>query len=193
MGGGAETDLSIEGPRSASLDATTPGERGRDARSRQFRRLVDGALDGAYSRAAVILGDRFEAEDAVHDAAEKAWLHWGDLRSEDRFEAWFGRILVNTCRDRLRKRRRVRAIEVRDEVAEPRQSPGLDAVDSRDRLRRALAGLSPDERIAVVLRYEADLTVPAIARMTGAPEGTIKSRLHHALRRLRDALGGLEP
>ena len=165
-----------------------------EARAGQFRRLVDAALDAAYGRAAVILGDRFEAEDAVHDAAEKAWLHWRDLRSEDRFEAWFGRILVNTCRDRLRRRRRLRSIEVGAELVDdttPRATP-LDAVDARDRLRRGLSVLSADERIAIVLRYEADLTVPAIAALTGAPEGTIKSRLHNALRRLRDSMGGLD-
>jgi RNA polymerase sigma-70 factor (ECF subfamily) len=46
-----------------------------------------------------------------------------------------------------------------------------------------------DERIVVVLRFEADLTVPSIATLTGVPEGTVKSRLHHALRKLRGSLG----
>jgi RNA polymerase sigma-70 factor (ECF subfamily) len=45
-----------------------------------------------------------------------------------------------------------------------------------------------DERIVIVLRYEADLTVPSIANLTGVPEGTVKSRLHHALRKLRRSL-----
>ena len=57
--------------------------------------------------------------------------------------------------------------------------------DGVDRLRRLLGSLSPDERIVVVLRYEADLTVPAIAALIGVAEGTVKSRLHHALARLR--------
>jgi RNA polymerase sigma-70 factor (ECF subfamily) len=182
----------------AALADVSPSvsESASELQARQFRRLLDATLDAAYGRAAVILGDRFEAEDAVHDAAEKAWRHWRELRSEDRFEAWFGRILVNTCRDRLRRRRRLRLIEVAADLADdaPARPPAaLDAVDARDRLRRGLSVLSADERIAIVLRYEADLTVPAIAALTGAPEGTIKSRLHHALRRLRDAMGGLEP
>jgi len=174
----------------------TVSESASELQARLFRGLLDAALDAAYGRAAVILGDRFEAEDAVHDAAEKAWRHWRELRSEDRFDAWFGRILVNTCRDRLRRRRRLRTIEVAADLAGDatvRSPAAVDVVDARDRVRRALSVLTADERIAIVLRYDADLTVPAIAALTGAPEGTIKSRLHHALRRLKDSMGGMEP
>jgi RNA polymerase sigma-70 factor (ECF subfamily) len=64
----------------------------------------------------------------------------------------------------------------------------LDRVAERARMADALATLSADERVAVVLRYEADLTVPQIARVTSAREGTVKSRLHHALRKLRMTL-----
>ena len=45
-------------------------------RAAAFRLLVDAALDDAYRRAAVLLANRVEAEDAVHDAAERAWRHW---------------------------------------------------------------------------------------------------------------------
>jgi RNA polymerase sigma-70 factor (ECF subfamily) len=162
-----------------------------DDRATVFRARVCGSLDVAYRRAAVLLGNRFEAEDAVHDAAERAWWAWGSLRDEARFDAWFGRILVNVCRDRLRRRRRVAVIEVRDaavDAVDRSAGPQLDRLADRARIVDALAGLSADERVAVVLRYEADLTVPEIARLTGAREGTIKSRLHHALRKLRIAL-----
>jgi RNA polymerase sigma-70 factor (ECF subfamily) len=161
-------------------------------RAATFRMLMDTALDDAYRRAAVLLGDRFEAEDAVHDAAVKAWQRLGDLRDPGRFEAWFARILVNTCRDRLRRRRRLQRIEVGgDEIPRDRAVAGgrLDAAEDADRLRGALATLSVDERIVVVLRFEADLTVPSIATLTGVPEGTVKSRLHLALRKLRGSLG----
>jgi len=151
-----------------------------------FRTLVGAALDDAYRRAAVLLGNRSEAEDAVHDAAEKAWRSWGSLRDPDRFDAWFARILVNTCRDRLRARRRVRPIVVGDDrSATLGVSGGIDAVDSAQSLRQALDVLGADDRIAVVLRYESDLTVPAIAALVGVPEGTVKSRLHRALGILR--------
>src|SRR4029079_17524153 len=71
-----------------------------------FARLLDRSLDRQYRLATAILGDPIEAEDAVHDAALVAWRGFGKLRDVDRFDAWFGRILVNGCRDRLRARRR---------------------------------------------------------------------------------------
>jgi len=160
----------------------------RDDRATAFRGLVGPALDAAYRRAAVLLANRIEAEDAVHDAAERAWRSWGSLRDPASFEAWFGRILVNVCRDRLRRRRRVAIVEAAvppPEAEDTSSTAAISRIGETERVLDALAGLSPDERIAVVLRYESDLTVPEIARLTGAREGTIKARLHHALRKLR--------
>jgi RNA polymerase sigma-70 factor, ECF subfamily len=162
-----------------------------DARAAAFRTLVGGELDRAYRRAAVILGDRFEAEDAVHDAAERAWRQWRDLRDPARFEAWFGRIVLNACRDRLRRQRRVKAIEVVREPSErehPIAADASEALSLRAVLLDAFEDLSVDERLVLALRYEADLTVPAIAQLLDIAEGTAKSRLHHALRKLRISL-----
>lgn len=174
----------------AQTEASTVG--GIDeVRASAFRRLVDGELDHAYRLAAVILGSTEEAEDAVHDAALIAWRRWSDLRDASRFEAWFGRILINTCRDRLRRHRR-RAVFELDRNPTPAEHPATPdsetSIAERDRLRRALERLTADERIAVVLRYDADLTVPAIASRLAVPEGTVKSRLHHALSKLRPAI-----
>jgi RNA polymerase sigma-70 factor, ECF subfamily len=162
-----------------------------DARATAFRRLVDAELDHAYRLAAVILGDSFDAEDAVHDAAVVAWRRWADLRDAGRFEAWFGRILVNVCRDRLRHRRRRALIElVRGPTAREHPTAGDGTVDvaERNRIRRSFERLSADEQITVVLRYDADLSVPAIAERLAIPEGMVKPRLHNALRKLRNAL-----
>jgi len=167
-----------------------------DARAAAFRGLVEAELDRAYRLATVILGDRYDAEDAVHDAAEAAWRRWSDLRDEQRFQAWFGKIVVNACRDRLRRRRRRRLVEIPRLVLDKEHPMAPDAADAlalRDVLRRAFDALSPEERIVVVLRYEADLTMPRVAELAGIPEGTAKSRLHHALRKLRAVIGEEEP
>jgi RNA polymerase sigma-70 factor (ECF subfamily) len=175
--------MSVADALPAELSAPIPR-----ARADAFRLLVGRSLDGAYRRAAVLLGNRFEAEDAVHDAAERAWRSWGSLRDPAQFEAWFGRILVNVCRDRLRRRRRVAVIEVREAVEATDQTAErhVDGLGERARMLDLLAALSADERIAIALRYEADLTVPEIARLIGEPLGTVKSRLHNALKKLRD-------
>jgi RNA polymerase sigma-70 factor, ECF subfamily len=158
-----------------------------------FERFTQTRLERAYRLAGLILRERSEAEDAVHDAAIQAWLHWTDLRDQARLDAWFDQILVNACRARLRRRRipalasvgldRPTDIDARVPMVDP-----LAGLDERDRVYRALAGLDPDHRIAVVLHYVADLSVAEIARRTGAREGTVKSRLHYALRALRAAL-----
>jgi RNA polymerase sigma-70 factor (ECF subfamily) len=162
-----------------------------DDRAAAFRGLVDRQLDGAYRLAAVILGDRVEAEDAVHDAAVAAWRAFDDLRDAARFEAWFRRVLVNGCRDRLRARARHRVVDLGRELGESEHPTVADAAESaatRDLLERALGVLDPDHQVVVALRFGADLTVPAIAATLGVPEGTVKSRLHHALGRLRSAM-----
>ena len=183
-----------------SLVGDTPVERERtqrrpiallDDRAASFRQLVDRGLDDAYRLAGIVLGDRTEAEDAVHDAVVAAWRGFPALRDPDRFDAWFRRILVNGCRDRLRARTRRRVTDLGRELTDaehPRLADAADATAVRDAVDRALDALGPDERLVVVLRYHADLTVPAIAAATGIPEGTVKSRLHHAHGRLRAAL-----
>jgi RNA polymerase sigma factor (sigma-70 family) len=168
-----------------------PSLRALGEREAAFRHLADRHLDSAYRLAAVILGDRVEAEDAVHDAAVAAWRSFGSLRDLDRFEPWFQRIVVNGCRDRLRTRARHRVVDLGRELTE-REHPSVDdaseAAAARDAVARALDALGPDERVIVTLRFHADLTVPAIAETLGIPEGTVKSRLHHALGRLRAAM-----
>jgi RNA polymerase sigma-70 factor, ECF subfamily len=166
------------------------------ARAQAFARLVDRpALDRAYRYATLVLGSRSDAEDATHDAALAAWRRFGDLRDPDRFDAWFGRILVNACRDQLRARRRT-PLSL-DEEPSPETGRGIrnprvtadetNAIALRDSLSTALRSLSPEHREVVVLRFYLDLTVDEIAARTGARPGTVKSRLHHALRRLRMA------
>lgn len=159
--------------------------------SRAFLTLVEAELDGAYRLAAVILNDRADAEDAVHDAVEQAWRRWADLREREKASAWFGRIVVNRCRDRLRRRARRRLLELMRAPfpgEHPTVADASEEVGARDLLVRALDALSADEQIVVTLRYYADLTVPGIAECMGIAEGTVKSRLHHALRRMRAAL-----
>ena len=154
---------------------------GRTAKT-AFDELVTRELAGAYRTATLILGDSSEAEDATQDAFVRAWQQWVRLRDEERAGAWFGRILVNVCRDRLRARkpRSVRWLEIEPETAET-------DVSEREALWQALNDLSADHRIVVVLRYYLDLSLDSIATRTGAPLGTVKSRLHHALEAIRAA------
>ena len=134
--------------------------------------------------AARILRDPVEAQDVVQEAVIIAWRSRSTLRNAKSAEAWFGRIVVNACLGELRRRSRAREVP-RLETA---QAPATDRLAERDELGRAVARLTPDEQIALGLRYGRDHTVPQIAAETGVPEGTVKSRLHNALEHLRSAL-----
>ena len=154
-------------------------------REQVFARLTDAQLDAAYRLATVILGNRAEAEDATHDAAVRAWERFGELRDPARFEAWFGRILVNGCRDRLRTRH-VRPIPLTDPPSRPVGDPSAEVVDA-DVLTRAILSLTPEHRTVIALHYLMDCAIEEIAHRTGERTGTVKSRLHYALRSLRAA------
>lgn len=165
------------------------------ARADTFARLVDrDALDRAYRYATLVLGSRSDAEDATHDAALMAWRRFGELRDRARFDAWFGRILVNACRDRLRTRKRTPlSLEggppmPGDRAGSGAVADGADAIASHAELGSALRSLTADHREVVVLRFYFDLTVDQIAARTGVGSGTVKSRLHYALRHLRAAI-----
>jgi RNA polymerase sigma factor (sigma-70 family) len=153
-----------------------------EARRAAFARLMDPQLDPAYRLAAYILGSEVEAEDAVQDAASHAWQRLGTLRDPARFAAWFTRILVNGCRDRLRARRRQPASLPIFESASP--DPAF-WTDERLALLGAMGQLSAEHREVLALHYLADLPVADIAERTGARPGTVRSRLHYALRALR--------
>jgi RNA polymerase sigma-70 factor (ECF subfamily) len=156
-------------------------------RGRAFRRLADGHLDAAYRLARAILRDSGEAQDATHDAFLQAWRKWSSLRDRGRFEQWFDRILVNSCRNRLRRASRWQATDISTEVAVASGDPFGQAHD-RDLIGAALATLSVDHRVVVALRYYRDLSIDEIAIRLDVPPGTVQSRLHYALERLHLAI-----
>jgi RNA polymerase sigma-70 factor (ECF subfamily) len=159
---------------------------GRDTNATErVLRLADGGLDRAFRLAGLILGDQNEAEDATQDALLRAWQSAASLRDPAGFGAWFDRILVNVCRDRLRRRGKVRLIAIdAAPAALPSRDPFRDIAD-RDEVLRAMTGLGDDERIVILLHYWADLTLEAVAERVGWPVGTVKSRLHRALESMR--------
>ena len=159
-----------------------------DRRAVAFRRLADDHLDAAYRLARAILRDANDAEDATHDAFVQAWRKWSTLRDLDRFEPWFDRILINTCRDRLRRRSRSPMTDISVEVALASDDPTTHLAE-RDAMGAAIAGLPPEHRIVIALRYYRDLGVDEIAARLGLPPGTVHSRLHYARARLQAALG----
>jgi RNA polymerase sigma-70 factor (ECF subfamily) len=148
------------------------------------RRLLVARIDDAYRLATFILHDRPAAEDAVQEAALLAWDRRRTLRDSQAADGWFTRIVVNVCRDELRRRARRPVITALDLDADVPRGPSADRPD----LGSALDRLTPDEQGLLALRFGRELTVPEIAAQLQIPEGTVKSRLHATLQHLRAAL-----
>jgi RNA polymerase sigma-70 factor, ECF subfamily len=160
------------------------------ARRLAFERLTDQRLLRAYRLATLVMRNASDGEDAVHDAAVLAWTRFDELRDRSLFDAWFDRIVINVCRQRLR-RRGVRPL-VMDVTVEAPLADGASGRAERDALRHALDRLKPEHRAVVVLRHLEGYSIGEIAARTGEREGTVKSRLHYALRELRAAYDAAE-
>jgi RNA polymerase sigma-70 factor, ECF subfamily len=147
-------------------------------------RLIVSQAAEAHRLAAWILHDPTAAEDVVADAALAAWKSRRDLRRSDNPEGWFTTVVVNICRDELRRRQRPSRFLGQMEM------PDSDAerLCLRDQIEQGMSRLDPDERVLLALRFGRDLSVPQIARQLAIAEGTVKSRLHHTLEHLRAAI-----
>jgi RNA polymerase sigma-70 factor (ECF subfamily) len=164
---------------------TTP--EGSDPADVAFARLSDAAVRRAHALAGYLLGDSMEAEDATQEAMARAWRARRSLRDPAAFDVWLDRILVNACRDRLRRRRVVRVVDLEASRELEARDPFRDFL-ARDELGSALDALTPDQRVVVVLRFWRDLSLEQISERLGWPLGTVKSRLHHAMAAMRDRL-----
>ena len=161
---------------------------------------AQGGDEEAFASLAVAIGGRLNAvahrilrevdlaEDATQQALLSIWRDLPRLRDPARFEAWSYRVLVNACTTQARTQRRT-ASNLRllpsDETA---SSDGLRSVVDRDQLDRGFRRLSVDHRAVVVLHHYLDLSLEDVAETLGVPIGTVRSRLHYAMRGLRAAL-----
>ncbi len=160
-----------------------------DAERREaFAALFSQMAPRLYRTALGILGNPHDAADALQEAGLKAFRYFDSLADPAAGPAWLNRILINTCYDL--GRRRCRAVPTGLAAAD---TPGSYAAPETDwELLEALQLLSPEQRTTVVLRFFQDLTIPQIAQVMAVPEGTVKSRLHASMARLRTALASSE-
>jgi RNA polymerase sigma factor (sigma-70 family) len=132
-------------------------------------------------------GDAGETEDAAQEAFAKAMLRWKSVSAMARPATW---VYVVAIRDLRRRRPRREQSFASDQPAREASLPDhAGAVAVGADIEHALRALPPRQRLAVVLRFHADLTVPEVSRAMRCSEGTVKSTLHSALDRLRIQLG----
>ncbi len=153
-----------------------------------FESLATAAYHRLYAVARRILRDGYAAEDAVQDTLLKAWRELRGLRDPEKFDAWLHRLLVNACRDQVRRRNR-RPLEV-DIPDLERAAPGDDIarLADRDEIERAFLELSVEHRAVLVLTHYLGLSGPEVAAILRIPPGTVHSRLHYGSQAMRAAL-----
>ncbi len=160
--------------------------------------VILGAFDSRLRALAFrILCDIDLMDEAMQDAALKAYLALPAFRGDADIGTWLHRITYTTCIDRLRKhgpalvpladveqaQRPDGAAAPADEASDPAEN-----VIRRLELAAALAGLSPAHRATVLLVLEQGYDLGTAGEIMGVPEGTVASRLHHARAALRGSL-----
>lgn len=164
-----------------------------------FEQTVLPHLDAAHNLARWLVRDAALAEDVVQDAIVRAIGYYATYRGGDA-RAWLLRIVRNTAYTTLAARRRITAghddtgldADAAHEIPDPAYNPEatLHHRQRGARLDQALAALPPDLRECLVLRELEELSYKQIAFITGAPIGTVMSRLWRARRALVSEPGG---
>jgi RNA polymerase sigma-70 factor, ECF subfamily len=159
---------------------------------RHDEQLFEEFYQASYGRTvalvAAITGSRHEAEDVAQEAYARALARWWRLRGYDLPEAWVRKVALRIAIDSGRRRQRSLAAVVR--LAAQRRPAGPEPADDLKYtpLGVALLGLPMPEREVIVLHYVADLPVHVIARESGLPLGTVKTRLAAGRRHLEQCL-----
>jgi RNA polymerase sigma-70 factor, ECF subfamily len=158
------------------LDAAKDGDDG------AFETLLAPLLEPGYRLAGGMLQDHQAAQDAVQEAALKAWSKLRQLRDKSQMRPWFLAIVANECRSARRSRwSSVLKLVLLDKGSDVPTDSVVSGVD----VRRALRGLDEKKRLAIVLRFYLDLPVHEIAEITRSEVDAVESQLRRAVSELR--------
>jgi RNA polymerase sigma-70 factor (ECF subfamily) len=150
-----------------------------------FRALVEPHLGVALGASTVLTGSAADAADAVQEALLSAWQGLDGLREPDAFPAWFRRHVIRAASRAGRVRDRGRVVEL--DASLVGTSDDLDRVVEGRTLGRAFDRLEAADRLLLTLHHVWGVPVAETADFLGVPEGTVKSRVHYAMQRLRAA------
>lgn len=173
--GGVATGPRAAGDDPVDRDATSPVVHSFDGFYRERRDAIGRAV-------ALAIGDADLAGDATDEAMARAYERWATVSRLERPEGWVYRVAINWSVSFLRRRRRSL-----HRLYEPASADGPAARDPA--LHEALGALDVKHRSVVVCRHLLGWSVAETADALGINEGTVKSRLHRALRQLEGRLG----
>ena len=149
-----------------------------------FACLFEAHRDKVYSIALRFAADPAAALDIAQDVFVKLLTRIQEYHGGARFETWLYRVTVNACLDYQKRRRRLLPFleDTMDAILPARETTlaGLLREEAQDYVREAVAKLSPEHRVVIVLRYTEDLSYEQIAEVLACSRGTVASRLNRA-------------
>lgn len=166
-------------------------EKAKQGDADSFAQLYELVQDDLYKYALYALGNAHDAEDAIGEAFLEAWKGISKLREPAAFKGWIFRILS------IRIKRRIsyyvkekKNLQLEDFSADPAMRyEGMDeGVILRADLLAALSTLSAQERMILSLSVLHGYTTKQIAQTLGCPHGTVSSKLHRSLKKLKNQL-----
>ena len=140
-----------------------------------------------YKLAYVYMKDKDQALDAIQDMIVILYENISKLKKEDSFYSWSKTILVNSCKNKLKKNKRLISM---DEIKEQAIEELYDNTDDKIVLDKYLSKLSTKHQEVIKLRYYLDLDYEAISNILEIPLGTVKSRLNIGIKQLKESMGG---
>ncbi|MDB6017972.1 MAG: polymerase subunit sigma-70 [Pedosphaera sp.] len=160
------------------------------ADSFDVQEFIDSHGDRLLRSAYLLCGNATEAQDLVQETLIQAIKSWRGFRGESAPYTWLHGILLNLCRRYHRKQKRLVYDEdvVLKETFQVDQARDMDQDFCAARLTKAMQELSREHREVILLRFYENMKIEEIARQTGVSSGTVKSRLHYAMRGLEQLI-----
>lgn len=153
---------------------------------RELESIYRTRFDRFHSVATAITGDPERGRDAVQEAFANALAHRTEPRHHEALEAWLWQTVINAARDERRRANRRRSRE--DHGGDAEAIPAAPPADRGDQIRSLISSLPERQRLALFLRYYADLDYAAIAEALSIRLGTVGPTLNHAHAALRTLL-----
>lgn len=179
----------LEGNDREIIEACRQGDR--DA----FRELFEAHKDRVYSIALRYSGDPSIALDIAQEVFLKLLSTIAEFRGDAGFESWLYRVVVNCCLDRQRRSRMLLFVEDFFDSLRGEDCTVLEDLmrgEMQQQVQSAVAKLTPEHRLVVVLRYTEGLSYDEIAEALGCSPGTVASRLNRAHKILERRLRGVK-
>ncbi len=165
----------------------------RDGDEQAFAGLVERHHRAVFALVVRTVGDRARAEELTQEVFLRVFRGLKYFRGQARLSTWIYRIAVNVCSQDRASRRPEIPLELPESWDRPAPDPGepdrqFGAIELRDRLSKALARLTPRERMLVRGHYLHDVQYDALAEALDIPLGTVKTQLFRAKAHLRKLL-----